>query len=390
MKVLIHSLAALEIGGSDRHLRGMLSALKEFSPDTTFLLYINNSFRIVDKPDNVNVNTISTRGTWQRMYWDQLVLPKIVKKEGVDIIWATLGFGPLKPPVPQIMFQRNAIYYNDFYFQGLNFYNKTLLGMRRWMLSKIMESSSFVIAPTVAMRDMILGIHADINPEKFKVIPHAVSPDGMNSNLPENIIHKINCCTPETIKFLYVGYILPEKDLFNVLDAVAMTMADVSVPIKFFLTISRDDWTEGYDLFVRKISDMGLTGNVEIIGKLSGECMGTLYRACDVLIYPSICESFGFPLYEALSQGIPIVAADTAVNREAAGPCALYYQPFGLRAIASALQKIVNDPAVRESLGKDGKIRFMKNHLLWSDYCARCLDLSREAIAIYKNKKRNN
>ena len=388
MKVLIHALAALEIGGSDRHLRGMLSVFEEFGPDATFLLYINNSFRIKDKPDNVVVNRISINGTWQRMYWDQMVLPKIVKKEGVDIIWATLGFGPLKPPVSQIMFQRNAVYYNDNYFQGLDIYNKTLLKLRRWMLSGIMKSSSFVIAPTIAMRDIILDYHPNINPEIFRVIPHAVSPNGMNLKLPDNINKKINDCTPETIKLLYVGYILPEKDLFNVLDAVAMTMGDVSVPIKFFLTVSRDDWPEGYDLFVRKITDMGLTKNVEIIGKLSGDCMGALYRVCNVLIYPSICESFGFPMYEALSQGIPIVAADTAVNREAAGPCALYYQPSGPQAIATELKKIVNDSAFRDSLGKAGKIRFMENHLLWSDYCGRCIGLSREAIDA--QKKRNN
>ena len=388
MRILIHSLAALEIGGSDRHLRGMLSVLGEYGPDVDFLLYINNLFSIVDKPKNVVIRSIPMRGPWQRLWWDQIMLPKIVKGEGIDIIWATLGFGPLKPPVPQIMFQRNPVYYNNACFQNPNLYNKTLIRLRRRLLLEIMQSSSFVITPTAAMRDMILAVHPDITTEKFKVIPHAVSPDGMNSKSPDNIISKISTCTPETIKILYVGNILPGKGLFNMLDAVPMTMGGVSVPIKFFLTISRDDWPEGYDLFIQKIADMGLTENVEIIGKLSGDCMGALYRTCDVLIYPSACESFGFPLYEALSQGLPIVAADTTVNREAAGECALYYQPSGPQSIAATLKKIVNETVVRDSLSKAGKIRFKKNQLLWSDYCGRCLELSSEAIA--NVKKKNN
>lgn len=379
MRILIHALAASEIGGSDRHLRGMLSALEEFSPHVNFLVYINDSFRIPNTPRNVVIRSVPVHGTWYRLFWDQLVLPKIIRKERVGVIWATLGFGSLRPPVPQIYFQRNAVYYNDFYLNNLTPSALFIIKLRRWLLLQSMQASSFIITPTLAMRDMILTVHPNITADKFKIIPHAFNPNGMTSPLHHDVVEKLGDCAAETVKILYVGYILPEKGLFNLLDAIAAVKASVSEPFKLFLTISRDDWAEGYDLFVQKIADMGLHNHVTIIGKIPGDCMGEVYQVCDVLIYPSVCESFGFPLYEALSKGMAIVAVDTAVNREGAGECAIYYPPGDKEAIVSAFIKVITEPILRKSIGAAGRIRFEKNHLHWIDYCRQCLDLSKNA-----------
>lgn len=387
MRILIHALAASEIGGSDRHLRGMMSALEEFGEEANFLLYINKSFRLANILPNVEVRSMSVHGAWYRLFWDQVILPKIVKEEGIDVIWATLGFGSLRPPVPQIYFQRNAVYYNDFYLKNLSPSNLFIIKLRRWLLLQSMQASSFIITPTLAMRDMILSVHPDITTEKFKIIPHAFSPNGMTSSLPSDVVEKLSNCAAETVKLLYVGYILPEKGLFNLLDAIAAVIRDgVDKPFKLFLTISRDDWAEGYDLFVQKVAAMGLHNHVAIIGKIPGDCMGEVYNACDVLIYPSVCESFGFPLYEALSKGMAIVAVDTPVNREGACECAIYYPPDDKNAIVSALKKVITEPILRKSIGDAGRIRFERNHLLWIDYCRQCLDLSRNAADAFGRK----
>ncbi len=386
VRILIHALAASEIGGSDRHLRGMMSALEEFGEEANFLLYINKSFRLANIPSNVEVRSMSVHGAWYRLFWDQVMLPKIVKEEGIDVIWATLGFGSLKPPVPQIYFQRNAVYYNDLYLKNLTPSALFFIKLRRWFLLRSMQASSFIITPTLAMRDMILTVHPHIKSEKFRVIPHAFNPGSMNSALPSKVSEKLNNCLPKTVRLLYVGYILPEKGLFNLLDAVAEVKASVYEPFKLFLTISRDDWAKGYDLFVQKVTDMGLHNHVAIIGKIPGNCMDKVYQDCDVLIYPSVCESFGFPLYEALSNGLAIVAVDTPVNREAAGKCAIYYPPDNKNAIVSALKKVITEPVLQKSIGDAGQIRFEKNHLRWIDYCRQCLDLSKHSADTFGMK----
>ena len=51
-------------------------------------------------------------------------------------------------------------------------------------------------------------------------------------------------------------------------------------------------------------------------GFISPAEVALLHSVCDLVVFPSILESFGFPMLEALAYGKPVVAADVPVNRE--------------------------------------------------------------------------
>jgi len=55
MKILVHALAALETGGSDRHLRGMLASLETAEPSAEYILYVSTAFPIQQTPKTVSV-----------------------------------------------------------------------------------------------------------------------------------------------------------------------------------------------------------------------------------------------------------------------------------------------------------------------------------------------
>ena len=41
-----------------------------------------------------------------------------------------------------------------------------------------------------------------------------------------------------------------------------------------------------------------------------------MYKSCDALVFPSYIETYGLPLIEAASLGVPIIAADLPYARE--------------------------------------------------------------------------
>lgn len=55
---------------------------------------------------------------------------------------------------------------------------------------------------------------------------------------------------------------------------------------------------------------------VECRGTLSREQMDGMYRAVDALVFPSYIETYGLPLLEAASAGLPVLAADLPYARE--------------------------------------------------------------------------
>ncbi len=92
-----------------------------------------------------------------------------------------------------------------------------------------------------------------------------------------------------------------------------------------------------------------VTGSVDDAGKRA------LLERASVLAYPSIYEGFGFPLLEAMTVGVPVVAARAGSIPEVAGDAALLIEPTDEHALAAALEKAIDDETVRAQLIARGR-----------------------------------
>jgi glycosyltransferase involved in cell wall biosynthesis len=110
---------------------------------------------------------------------------------------------------------------------------------------------------------------------------------------------------------------------------------------------------------------------IEFSGPLS-ECeVQQLYRNADIFVFPSFCESFGHPMVEAMAHGLPIVAADTPVNREICAGAALYFRPLDPGDLAEKVKLVGSDQALTEKLRRSGRHRVAD--FRWEDHVERLL-----------------
>src|SRR5262249_62102004 len=84
---------------------------------------------------------------------------------------------------------------------------------------------------------------------------------------------------------------------------------------------------------------------VLLAGHVDDEARRALLDAAAVLAYPSIYEGFGFPLLEAMTANLPVVAARAGSIPEVAGDAALLVEPTDDRGLAEALQRVLTDDA---------------------------------------------
>lgn len=113
-----------------------------------------------------------------------------------------------------------------------------------------------------------------------------------------------------------------------------------------------------------RVRQAGLEGRVQLPGRLDEPALAALFGQCDVFCLPSIdrSEAFGLVLLEAMASGKPLVT--TSIPGSGVGwvnvdhVTGLSVPPADANALAEAHGRLLNDPRLRERMGRAGKERF--------------------------------
>ena len=75
------------------------------------------------------------------------------------------------------------------------------------------------------------------------------------------------------------------------------------------------------------VAELGIGDDVVFVGGVSLEETVNFYRAADVFVYPSLNETFGLPILEAMACGCPVVTSNVSAMPETAGGAAVLADP---------------------------------------------------------------
>ena len=122
----------------------------------------------------------------------------------------------------------------------------------------------------------------------------------------------------------------------------------------------------------------GLDQNISYLGFLSNGEVAHEMRKCDIIAMPSIYESevFGVTAIEASATGLPVVASDIGGIPEAIqhNKTGILVPPKNAKKLSEALLNLINNPALRDTMGAAG-VQFVKNNFLWERNAERVHDL---------------
>jgi ubiquinone/menaquinone biosynthesis C-methylase UbiE len=117
--------------------------------------------------------------------------------------------------------------------------------------------------------------------------------------------------------------------------------------IRLVLTLHVD--AREYEWVAQDAARAGIESRIENRGDMAQDEIEALYDTLDLFVFPSLCESFGFPMVEAMARGLPIAVADTESNREIAAEGAAYFPPDDADALADRLEAFMRDRGAYEA-----------------------------------------
>lgn len=105
-----------------------------------------------------------------------------------------------------------------------------------------------------------------------------------------------------------------------------------------------------------KISDP-LAGLCLYQSPLDHDELAILYRGALGFIFPSLHETFGMPIVEAMASGCPVITSNSTGCAEIAGDAAILVNPRSVDEIADAMRRLISDRNLRLSLREKGLAR---------------------------------
>ncbi|MBI5454195.1 MAG: glycosyltransferase family 4 protein [Deltaproteobacteria bacterium] len=187
-------------------------------------------------------------------------------------------------------------------------------------------------------------------------------------------------------KLLFVSRISPEKGVHVLLGAFERiskefpgTSLDIIgpeavTPIEYIVGLSNDKsvkalerfYRSGYQAHLESMITARLKDKVRFIGNLPHSALIDHYRGADIFVNASFSESFGMPIIEAMSAGLPVVAAKAGGIREVVddGKTGILVEPGDENGLADAVIRLLKDERRRRSMGEAGRGRVLK-HFTW-------------------------
>ncbi len=308
------------------------------SPDTDKCLENTDNFKIVELDG----------GSYP--IWEQFALPKAARKEKCDILHCTSNTAPVKTKIPLIITLHDIIYLESIaiFKKGGTWYQKFGNMYRRFVVPRDVKISKKIITVSHFEKNRIreffgwqdtdtrlVAVYNGVS-EHFVKIDDKAELDRVREKykLPDRF-------------FFHLGNTDPKKNTIGVLKAYSdfLKQTGNSIPL-VMLDFDKQELLK----MLNEIGDKELIEKILLTGYVINTDLPAIYNLCEIFIYPSLRESFGIPMLEAMRCGTPVITSNTSSMPEVSGEAAMIVDPFKPEEITKAMRELLEDDKLKKEL----------------------------------------
>lgn len=352
MKIAIDARELLgQPTGVGRYLAGLLDAW------TTLPAAQAHDF-ILCAPEPVDARFVRGRrlevatgtGTW----WEQVVLPRLVRQSRADLLFAPAYTAPLLLSVPIVV----TIHDVSFAAQPAWFPRRE--GWRRRTLTRLSAHRAARVLTVSEFSKDEIARRLGIDPQHIDVVYTGIARSAAEIPIRRSV-------SPSTV--LYVGSLFSRRHIPELISGFAALARRTS---GLQLEVVGDNRTTPRVDFDTLVTASGMKDRIRFRSFVSDRELTMLYESAAAFVFLSSYEGFGLTPLEALAEGVPIVVLDTPVSREIYGDAALYVSRPDPILIERALERALTDERERARIIEAG--RTVLARYSWSTCAADVLD----------------
>lgn len=272
-----------------------------------------------------------------REYRKVIQLPKVLEKEGFDLVHDTTQIGP---------FFKNSAFKKIVTIHDLvplRFPSTTASFAQRihhkMGLPRILKRVDAIIAVSKSTKSDIEEFYP-VATGKIKVIyeaMHARQAGGVDVD----ILKKYNVAKPY---FLYLGTLEPRKNIERIVQAFA------GIKQGMLVIAGKKGWK--FDDIFAKVKELGLQDRVVFTGFVPDSDVPALYSSAQAFVWPSLYEGFGLPILEAMYNRCPVITSNNSSLPEVAGDAAILVDPQSVSQITKAMRDVCDTKLATELRNK--------------------------------------
>jgi len=305
---------------------------------------------------------------------EQLMMPKLIKKTGVDLVHFPHFNVPLKLTIPFVVTIHDLIIHHFPNERATTLpkwlYNLKLKGYKKVMQHAVVNSRA-VIVPSQATKKDVLKFY-NVDEDKIKVICNGVSKLQItNYKLNKNLKFKIKNY------ILHVGSFYPHKNIEKLIDAFLILRQKYKLDVSLVFAGKKDYFYQQLRNHIDNNEAMKQWNNETIFYDHASDIeLAQLYSNAKLFVFPSLYEGFGLPPLEAMSLGTPVVASNASSIPEICGQAAFYFDPNNIDDMAAKIYTAYTDKSLREKLIANSAAHIKK--FSWTQMAQETFDLYKE------------
>jgi glycosyltransferase involved in cell wall biosynthesis len=272
---------------------------------------------------------------FNRIWSEQVRIPKILKQHKVDLHHTPAFIAPLKTHCPRVVSIHDVAF---LHFQHT--LSKKARAYWSWFTRKNAQHCDAIIVPSEQTKKDL--IHFFQTPEeRMHIIPYGLNQVFHTPPTPESLQQTKEKFQLPNKFLLYVGTLEPRKNVDGMIEAYALLDEDLRHQFPFYI-VGGKGWL--YDKIFNRVSELGLEKNVHFTGYVSFEELRAFYTLATTFFFATLYEGLGLPPIEAMASGTPVVCSNNSALPEAVGDAAIQVAPYSPTDMAKGLTTMLSDP----------------------------------------------